>query len=58
MNNYCTNCGNKLNKKDIKCDNCGTAVIDLSYLKRKKNTKTIAIVFGIIVLVILFYLVL
>ena len=58
MNNYCTNCGNKLNKKDIKCDNCGTAVIDLSYLKRKKNkknTKTIAIVFGIIVLVILFY---
>ena len=29
MNNYCTNCGTRLGKKDFACKNCGAPIIDL-----------------------------
>ena len=29
MNNYCTNCGNKLGSSDLVCKNCDTPVVDL-----------------------------
>ena len=58
MNNYCTNCGKKLKRIDIKCSECGTAVIDVKYLKGKKNKndlKVYAIAFGGVVFMILSY---
>ncbi len=31
MNNYCTNCGNKLLKDDFVCNKCNTPVVDIPY---------------------------
>lgn len=44
MNNYCTNCGKKLEEGKLVCDNCNVPIIDLSSdysydLYRKKRNK-------------------
>ena len=58
MNNYCTNCGEKLEKKDIKCKICGTPIIDVTKIPKKMNKKILIIIgsiFAGIVLLVLFY---
>lgn len=58
LNNYCTNCGEKLSKKDLICKKCNAPIIDLpnnyAYESKtwKKIKKIILIVFGIIILCI------
>lgn len=61
MNNYCTNCGEKLNKDIKKCQKCNTLVIDIyrseKELKKKEEIKkavrTIAMIFGVIAFLVL-----
>ena len=36
MNNFCTNCGKKLETNVIKCDECNTYVVDLKVINKKK----------------------
>lgn len=54
MNNYCTNCGNKLKENDIMCDKCKEAVVDLKkdYLMSKKTSISLSIIIIIFVFVI------
>lgn len=47
MNNYCTNCGNRLKKRDLVCSECNTPIIDLpddyefkSFSEKSANKKT------------------
>lgn len=47
MNNYCTNCGNRLKKRDLVCSECNTPIIDLpddyefkSVSEKSANKKT------------------
>lgn len=60
MNNYCTNCGKKLNEKAIKCDECNTYVIDIKGEKSRKIFLGIVItllsIIGIIVIISISYL--
>ena len=66
MNNYCTNCGNKLNKNDLVCQNCNTPIIDLPYnyiykSPQKKRINKILIIslstlVSLIILIILGYI--
>lgn len=66
MNNYCTNCGNKLNKNDLVCQNCNTPIIDLPYNyiykspQKKRINKIIiislSILVSLIILIILGYI--
>ena len=52
MNNYCTNCGHKLNSKDIVCPKCNLAIVDdREELNKKRNKKIIKI--GLIILYII-----
>lgn len=50
MNNYCTNCGKKLEKEELVCKDCNTPIVDLPYNykyrspARKKAFKTIIII--------------
>ena len=59
MNNYCTNCGKRLEKDDLVCKNCNTPIIDLPYnydyksSEAKKNEKSFSIVTGICMLCVL-----
>ena len=48
MNNYCTNCGKKLEKDDLICKNCNTPIIDIphNYNKKKEKTKKTLIKIG------------
>ncbi len=62
MNNYCTNCGKKLEKDDLVCKNCNTPIVDLPYNydykspETKKRTRKILTILGIcIVCVIVFF---
>ena len=59
MNNYCTKCGNKLNSNDLKCNKCGTPVVDIkekNITDGQKRLKKVTRVAVIVVLVIVFYL--
>ena len=61
MNNYCTNCGEKLEDDMIKCEKCGTYVIDLRGINKKKifrivNIIIIILVLGIIITIVCYYL--
>lgn len=31
MNNYCTNCGQKLKKNELVCSNCNTPIVEIPY---------------------------
>ena len=61
MNNYCTNCGKKLEENAIKCEECNTYVIDLKEINKNKifkriKTIVILIVIGIISSVVIYTL--
>ena len=53
MNNYCTNCGEKLNKNDLICKKCNTPVVDIpdNYVtpNKKKTKKKVLMIIGIII---------
>ena len=61
MNNYCTNCGKKLNKGEFVCQHCNTPIIDLPYNyiykspKKKKLNKiliaTMSILLSLIIII-------
>lgn len=53
MNNYCTNCGKKLEGKTIKCDACNTYVIDINKSNSRKVFRVIAIILTSIVVIII-----
>lgn len=53
MNNYCTNCGEKLKENAIKCDKCNTYVVDLKSIKKEKIYKIIIISIIIIIIAII-----
>ena len=61
MNNYCTNCGKKLEKNELVCKNCNTSIIDLPYNyvykspKKKKMQKNILIIIGVCILCFLVF---
>ena len=63
MNNYCTNCGEKLKPYSEKCYKCGTAVLDIpsdykhEHIKKSNFKKKLAFTFGITIVVILTLLV-
>lgn len=50
MNNFCTNCGKKLENNVIKCDECNTYVIDLKVINKKKIFRIVSIVIVVLVL--------
>lgn len=59
MNNYCTNCGKKLNNGDLVCSSCGTPIVDLPYnyiykspkeIEKKKEIKRNMFIIGIVLL--------
>lgn len=58
MNNYCTNCGNKLKTYTVVCDKCNTPVADISYeykhisLMKRFTKRRITIVLLIVISVI------
>ena len=61
MNNYCTNCGNRLKKRDLVCSECNTPIIDLpegyefkgiSEKSANKKTRNIVIFCSLFVLVL------
>ena len=54
MNNYCTNCGNKLKENDLMCNKCKEAVVDLKkdYLMRKGSSISLSFILIIFVFVI------
>ena len=61
MNNYCTNCGNQLKKRDLVCSECNTPIIDLpegyefkgiSEKSANKKTRNIIIFCSLFVLVL------
>lgn len=61
MNNYCTNCGNQLKKRDLVCSECNTPIIDLpddyefksiSEKSDNKKTRNIVIFCSLFVLVL------
>lgn len=66
MNNYCTNCGKKLNKGEFVCQHCNTPIIDLPYNyiykspKKKKLNKiliaTMSILLSLIIIIVLEYI--
>ncbi|MDD6879521.1 MAG: hypothetical protein PUD59_04775 [bacterium] len=37
MNNYCTNCGTKLEKNELVCKNCNIPIVDLPYNYKYKS---------------------
>ena len=51
MNNYCTNCGEKLEKNDLVCNYCNVPIVDLPYNyyyispeKKEKTRKILTII--------------
>lgn len=50
MNNYCTNCGEKLETNAVKCNQCNTYVVDLKVINKKKIFCTIGIIIIILIL--------
>ena len=50
MNNYCTNCGEKLETNAVKCNQCNTYVVDLKVINKKKIFCTIGIFIIILIL--------
>lgn len=61
MNNYCTNCGNQLKKRELVCSECNTPIIDLpddyefkgiSKKSTNKKTRNIVIFCSLFVLVL------
>lgn len=50
MNNYCTNCGKKLESNVIKCDECNTYVVDLKTINKKKIFHIISVIIIVLVL--------
>jgi hypothetical protein len=56
VNNYCTNCGKKLMKSDLICNNCNTPIIELPYnykfvdSRKRKFIRVMLIIIGIIIL--------
>ena len=56
MNNYCTNCGERLDKKDLVCKNCNTPITKLPYNyqfidnEKKEKRKKVFFVLGILLL--------
>lgn len=61
MNNYCTNCGNQLKKRELVCSECNTPIIDLpegyefkgiSEKSANKKTRNIVIFCSLFVLVL------
>lgn len=50
MNNFCTNCGKKLENNVIKCDECNTYVIDLEAIYKKELFRMVSIIIGVLVL--------
>ena len=63
MNNYCTNCGEKLKPYSEECKKCGTAVLDIpkdykhEHIKKSNFKKKLAFGFGIAVVVIFAFIV-
>ena len=60
MNNYCTNCGKKLEKGELECLNCNTLVVDLpcDYVyvtpeKRKRNKIILYVFIGLLTVILL-----
>ncbi len=61
MNNFCTNCGKKLEANVTKCDQCNTFVVDLKVINKKKifhtvSTILIVLILGIIATIICYNL--
>ena len=50
MNNYCTNCGEKLDANVIRCDACNTYVVDLKAINKKKIFCIVSIVLIVLIL--------
>ena len=50
MNNFCTNCGKKLETNAIKCDQCNTYVVDLKVTNKKKIFRIVSIIIIILIL--------
>lgn len=62
MNNYCTNCGEKIEKNELVCKKCNTPIIDLSEyyennLKNKQSKKIYIIVIILVIFIIVVYFV-
>ena len=64
MNNYCTNCGKKLEKKELKCSSCGTPIVKIpnnyTYLspeKAARRSKVITIIVYIFALIVAVFLI-
>ena len=65
MNNYCTNCGEKLSEDDIVCSKCGCPVVALpegyvpikTKARRNKNSKIvkICVIVAASILIIFFF---
>jgi len=51
MNNYCTNCGNKLDKKDLKCNHCDTPIIYLPCRKKNNNLEKKVLIITLILII-------
>ena len=63
MNNYCTNCGKKLEKDELVCKKCNTPIVDLPHdyvytspekEKRNKNIFKIFLIINFCLLIIIF----
>ena len=50
MNNFCTNCGKKLETNVIKCDECNTYVVDLKVINKKKIFRIVSIILIVFIL--------
>ena len=60
MNNYCTNCGKKLEKDELVCKKCDTPIVDLPYnyvYKSSKKVKQIKKILKILIIVSLCFIV-
>lgn len=63
MNNYCTNCGEKLKPYSEECKKCGTAILDIpkdykhEHIKKSNFKKKLAFGFGIAVVIIFAFIV-
>ncbi len=56
MNNYCTNCGKKLDKNELKCSDCGVSnVKDFALIKNKQHSKGN---FGVVIILLIVFMVL
>ena len=53
MNNFCTNCGKKLETNAIKCNECNTYVVDLKVINKKKIFHIVSIIIIVLILAII-----